>query len=393
MYLQDFYKRYTLDDEVLRKAGFNPFYHEIQSSLDDPPIIDGKQYINLASNNYLGLANDKRIKEAAVQAIEKYGMSLCATPVASGYSDLQKRTEIKMSSFLGLEDSIIYPSCFQANTGLFTVIANDEDMIVVDQYAHSSLLQGIKVTGCKIRPFLHNNLENLEKILQKTKAYRQIFVVTESVFSTEGSIAPFKEITKICEKHNALPVIDDSHGIGVLGKTGKGILEHEGITDFQGIYAASLGKALANSGGVISGKKELINYYRYYSPHLIYSTAILPSVLAGIEKVMEIIENDFLSLSSKMWKYKNRLTVALSGFGFELSRAVSPITSIIAGSSESTISLAKKLYENNIFSTPFVYPSVPVNGGRIRLIAGANLKESTIEKAIEIFKNIINGEN
>lgn len=390
MYLENFYKRYTLDDEVLRKAGFNPFYHEIQSALDDPLTIDGKQYINLASNNYLGLANDKRIKEASIRAIEKYGMSLCATPIASGYSELQARTEQKLSTFLGLEDTIIYPSCYQANTGLFMVIANEEDIVIVDQFAHSSLLQGIKVTGCKIRPFLHNNLENLEKILKKSSGYRQVFVATESVFSTEGSIAPFGEIIKLCEKYNALPVIDNSHGIGVIGKTGKGILEYDGIKNFQGIYTASLGKALANAGGVISGKKDIIKYFRYYSPHLIYSTAILPSILAGIEKAVEIIDQEFFSLSHSMWKHKNRLTVALSGLGLELVRAVSPITSIITGNSENTIVFAKKLYDNNIFSTPFVYPSVPVNGGRIRLIAGANLKESTIERAIEVFRKIIN---
>jgi 7-keto-8-aminopelargonate synthetase-like enzyme len=386
---EEFYKRFELNDELLRKAGFNPFYREIQSALDDPLIIDGKEFINLASNNYLGLANDSRIKEASVTAIKNYGVSLCATPIASGYSQLQKRTEQKLSTFLGLEDTVIYPSCYQANIGLFSVIAGDKDAVIVDQYAHSSLLQGIKVSGCKVRPFLHNNLANLEKVLKNTAGYRQIFVVTESVFSTEGSIAPIGEMTKLCEKYNALPVIDDSHGIGVIGKNGKGILEFEDIRNFQGIYTTSLGKALANSGGIISGKKNITDYLRYYCPHLTYSTSLPPPILAGIEKTLEIIDSDFGLLSDKMWKLKEKLSDALVRTGLNVSKAVSPITSVITGNSENTILFAKKLYENNVFSTPFIYPSVPAKGGRIRLIAGANLKESTIDRAIDIFKKII----
>lgn len=162
-----FDRRLSLDDSVLREADFNPYYPEIQSALNDPVIINGKNYINLASNNYLGLANDPRIKNAAKMAIDKYGVSMCGTPVASGYNDLFKEVETKLSIFLDLEKTLIYPSCYQANNGLFKVIARKDDVIIVDKEAHSSLLEGIKAAGCNIHPFLHNDLDHLEKQLKK----------------------------------------------------------------------------------------------------------------------------------------------------------------------------------------------------------------------------------
>ncbi|MCK5464626.1 MAG: pyridoxal phosphate-dependent aminotransferase family protein, partial [Bacteroidales bacterium] len=157
-----FTERMFVDYSIVKKIGYNPYYPEIQSALDDPLVIDGKPYIDLASNNYLGLANDPRLCKAAKAAIDKYGISMCGTPIASGYSDLFRKVEILLSDFLGLEKTLIYPSCYQANNGIFTAIMKDDDIALVDRSAHSSLLEGIKATGCKIRPFLHNNLDHLE---------------------------------------------------------------------------------------------------------------------------------------------------------------------------------------------------------------------------------------
>ena len=386
MYLDDFYERFVLDESLAERAGFNPYYREIQSGLGDPILIDGREFINLASNNYLGLADDTRVKEAAIKAVEKYGASLCGTPIATGYVNLLKKMEDRLSKFTGLEASVILPSCYQANNGLLLALAGKEDVIIVDHYAHSSLIQGIKAVGCKIRPFLHNDVEHLSKILEQSTGYRQVFIVTESVFSTDGTIAPLKDIVELSIKYNAVPVVDDSHGIGVIGKMGRGILEQQGIKDFQGIYTASLGKALANTGGVISGEKGVIDYLRYYCPHLVYSTALAPSVLGGIEMVLDIIDSDFEEISRRMWFYKDVIHNSLIEAGFETASGGAPINSILAGSPENTILLAKKLFENNILSTPFIPPSVPINEGKVRLIAGANLKEETIERAADIIK-------
>ena len=383
-----FYDAHILDDRVARVAGFNPYYPNIQSGLDDPIIIDGKEFINLASNNYLGLSCDPRVIEAAVEGVKKYGVSMCATPVASGYSDLFREAEEKLSEFAGVEDSVIFPSCYQANNGLFQAIAGTDDLILIDRFAHSSLIEGIKVVGCKYRPFRHNDVNHLEEILKKSSRFNQVFVVTESVFSTEGSIAPFKEINNLCEKYDAIPVVDDSHGIGVIGENGKGILEYSGITKYNGIYTASLGKALAASGGMVGAKKSLIHYLRYSVSHLIYSTAVLPGSMSALLTVIQIIQNEFQPMAVRMWDYSRQISDALMLSGILLTNSSTPIRSICSGNSVETLKLARKLYELGILTTPFIYPSVPENEGRIRLIAGANLKISSIDYVVRCFSKL-----
>ncbi len=390
MKTQEFYKRFNLDYEVVEKAGFNPYYPILESGLDDPIDVGGRKLVDLASNNYLGLANDRRVKEAGIRAINKYGMSLCATPVASGYSDLFHRVKEKLTDFIGLESSVIYPTCYQANNGLFTVLMGKEDIAIIDRCAHSSLIEGIRGSGCKIWPFHHNDMNSLEKILKRSTKYRQAFVISESVFSTEGDIAPFKEIVKLCDQYGAIPVIDDSHGIGILGKGGKGILDHAGITDFNGIYTASLGKALANSGGIISGRKSMIDYLKYYSTHLVYSTSLIPAALAGLEKVLDIMDEDYNEISLKMWSFKDQISDALRKSKFEITTSRTAITSIKAGNPLQTILIAKALFNQGILATPFIYPSVQLNEGRIRLIAGANLSQKTIDKVCALLKKLEN---
>lgn len=384
----DFYSSLDIDLSLAHKYDFNPYYCSIESSLSDPLIIDGKEFINLASNNYLGLAADKRVAQAIAQAAEKYGASMCGTPIATGSMVILQRLEQRLARFVGLEDSIIFPSGYQANCSLFLSLAQAEDLIIIDHYAHASLVQGVRLAGCKVKPFLHNNVSHLKKILEKTSEYKRVFVVTESVFSTEGSIAPFDEIVNLCAEFDALPVIDDSHGIGVIGQSGRGILEEKNIKRFDGIYTASLGKALANAGGIISGRKELINYLKYSCPGFIYSTALPPPVLAGIETVLDIIDKEFPVLSERMWRYKQMISKCLVDNGFDLTEGQAPITSILIKDLEDCARIAKLIHSNNILATPFVPPSVSPNENKIRLIAGANLSESTINRALDIFKKI-----
>jgi 7-keto-8-aminopelargonate synthetase-like enzyme len=380
--------RVEFDDSVLKNIGYNPYYLSINSEQSDMITVNGRKMINLATNNYLGLSNDERIKSAYIEAIKKYGISMCATPIAGGYTELFDTTQKKLSGFIGVENVLVYPSCYQANNGIFQAVARKEDLILFDRFSHSSLIQGIKSVGCKMLTFSHNDVECLEYLLNKSKEYAKVFVVTESVFSTEGAIAPFREIYDLCKKYNAIPVVDDSHGIGVIGKNGRGILSFSGIENYEGIYTSSLGKALVNNCGVVGGCKELISYLSFFSSHLIYSTAVSPAVLAGINRTLEIVEEEYDSLAKTIYTYSQEIKSSLIENGFKVSDSKAPINSIIAGTSDKTVDLAKKLFLKDVLSTPFIFPSVPKNDGRIRLIAGANLKESTIDRVLELFKNI-----
>jgi 7-keto-8-aminopelargonate synthetase-like enzyme len=263
-------------------------------------------------------------------------------------------------------------------------IAGDDDLIVVDKCAHSSLIQGIKGTRCKVIPFRHNDSEHLEKILSRNETYPHKFVVTESVFSTNGSIAPIGEIMDVCARYEAIPILDDSHGLGVLGKTGRGALGLFGIKEFNGIYTSSLGKSLANNGGMVAGDFKTIEYLRHYCPHLAYSTAVPPAILGGILGALDVIEKDYERLGIKVWDYRHRIRSSIVKAGMSLVDGGSPINSIFTGSARNTFLLSKKLHEKGVLSMAFVEPSVQPGECLIRLVASAGLSEDQIEKACEI---------
>lgn len=365
------YESLTTDLSLADRTGFNPYY---QSMVRDTPgklKVGTTARFDLASNDYLGLATDPRIIAAVADAANRFGTSFCGTPIAAGYATIIAELEAAAAAMAGLEAAVIFPSCYQANTSLFPVIADSQDVIIVDHYAHASLIQGIKACGCRIRPFLHNDLNHLEKQLSLISGFRRAFVVTESVFSTEGTIAPLDSIVNLCRRYGATPIVDDSHGIGVIGRSGRGILEHKNILDFEGIYTASFGKALANTGGVIAGKQACIDYIRYHCPGLMYSTALVPPSAGGVLAAIAIIKNEFPAISTKLWHNHKVLASQLTTAGFSLVAAEAPIASIQCGSSEQTISLAKLFFENGILSTPFIPPSVPPENGVLRLIIGA----------------------
>ena len=378
----------SVDKSAVVTLNFNPYYRSLRSGLGDPVDVDGQEFINLTSNNYLGIAGSEEVKMAIMNGVVKYGASMCGTPIATGSVDAFSRLETRLARFVGLEDSTIFPSCYQANAGIFSTVAGKEDAILFDHYAHASLVTGIRTVGCRALAFRHNDTNHLESLLRRLPGCRRVFVVTESVFSTEGSIAPFKEIVRLCAEYEAIPVVDDSHGIGVIGKGGRGILEEQGIAGFQGIYTASLGKAIGNFGGMVAGSSNLVDYLRYACSSLIYSTALPPAILLGIEKSLDIIEAEFPWRAERMWRYKRLISSRLQELGFSVLRGEAPITSVACGELEATLHLARELYSQKILATPFVPPSVPPAMGRVRFIAAADLRESTIQRALSALAGV-----
>ncbi len=377
-----------LDEKLVDITGFNPYYHALEAALEETVAIDHEHYIDLASNNYLGLANSGEIKAYAIEMLEKYGLSMCGTPVATGYTDLLRNTEAQLAGFIGVEDAIVFPSCYQANTGLFDTLADSETVIFVDHYAHSSLIKGIQGSGAKIKPFLHNRADHLEKCLKHQKGNRQMLVVTESVFSTEGSLAPLKDIQEICLQYGAIPIVDDSHGIGVLGSQGRGALSHFGLENYTGLYTASLGKGMGNIGGVIGGDRATLDYMRYYCPHLVYSTAITPVSLGGIAKCMEVVLRDHSRLFERAKSHKDAIASALTEAGFQVMPSETLINSIHTGTAENTFLMAKAFYEEHLLTTPFIEPSVPANEGKLRLIAGADFSQAAVDTVCQRIRRI-----
>lgn len=370
-----------IDTSLAKDLSFNPYYAQLENGLGDKARLTGLSILDLASNNYLGLANDPRVLTAAKAALEDNGLSLCGTPIATGSNRLYNDLCRKLEMFLGLERVMIYPSCYQANMGLFTSLAGKQDVILVDQFAHASLLQGISIPGCKVMPFLHNNMSHLKKLLGRCEKYRRILIVSESVFSTRGTICPLAQIHTLAQEYGALTVIDDSHGIGVLGPHGHGILEHENIQSFSGIYTASLGKALAGQGGVVAASAEIIDYLRYSNETLIYSTALAPPIIGGLLEILRIIDMEFSEKQLILDSNKTQLLRSASKAGLKTIAGEAPIIGVKQGSDRSTLLLARELFKRGVFSTPFLSPSVPPNQGVVRLIANAGLCEKKINQA------------
>jgi 8-amino-7-oxononanoate synthase len=371
-------------------AGFNPYYHSVARD-GSGLLVDGIPFIDCASNDYLGLATDPRIARAVGDAVERFGASLCGTPIASGYAQIFQHLERDLANFCGLESAVLFPSCYQANCALFSAIVDSKDVVLVDHYAHASLIHGIRASGCKMKPFLHNDMAHLERLLSSASGYRAVLVVTESVFSTEGTVAPLDRIVELCRRYGAVPVVDDSHGLGVVGRKGSGILEEKNIADFEGICTASLGKALANAGGMIAGPARLIDYLRYSCPGLIYSTALPPSSVGGLIAALDIVREEFPVRRARLYSNRNRIATVLRDRGFTVAGGDSPIISVLCGSAKATFSLARRLHEKGIFSTPFIPPSVPEGKGCIRLIPNAGLSEGAVDQIVASISSLQGG--
>jgi len=383
MPLTDSSKLLDIDRSPLDAVGFNPYYRSLGGLQHGQPWIGRSPFFDLASNDYLGLASDRRIHEAMDSAIREYGSSMCGTPIATGYASIFAQLEAELAQFIGLPAAVLFPSCYQANVSILSTIAKPHDVIFIDHYAHASLGQGAKTAGCKVKPFLHNDMGHLETQLASCAGFHRKFIVTESVFSTEGGLAPLRSIVDLSRRFEAVPVVDDSHGLGVIGASGRGILEHDALGDFPGIYTASLGKALANAGGVVAGDAEFIEAIRYSCPGLIYSTALSPASVAGTLAALEIVSSEFGRLGDLMWKNHRLLIEALKEQGFSLAQGTAPIAAIRVGSATHTLALAKEFYSKGILATPFIPPSVPQGGGVLRCILGAKLTGLSLEDLIE----------
>lgn len=370
------------EDKLVKELKFNPYYQKIDSGAELYVLINKERYLNLASNNYLALTHHPGIISEMKQALDKYGASMCGTPVACGKVDIYQETADYISKFLGMEDTILYPSGYQANVSAINALVKPDDVVFVDRNAHSSIIEGIKASGCKIRPFKHNDVEHLSDLIRKSGHYKNRFIATESVFSTEGNIAPFDRIYKLALEHDVIPIIDDSHGIGVIGKTGKGILEEKNISNYEGIYTASTGKALGVAGGFVSSNYQIIEFLRYSSPGLLYSTAIPPTMLAGTIKALKIITGEGENLVRKLSENKNYLYENLQNNGFSIVPSQAYICSLLAGSNEKTFRISMSLLDGRILTTPFIYPSVAKNNGVIRMIPRVDLNRDQMDHVI-----------
>jgi glycine C-acetyltransferase len=348
----------------------------------------GQEVVNLCANNYLGLASNKQIQKVASKALEQYGYGMASVRFICGTQTIHKELEDKISSFLGTEDTILYSSCFDANTGLFETILHKEDAIISDELNHASIIDGVRLCKAARYRYKNSNMEDLEKQLIDSQDARYRLIVTDGVFSMDGSIANLPAICELAKKYDALVMVDDSHSIGVLGKNGRGTPSHWGVEDKIDIYTGTLGKALGGaSGGYTSGKAEVISYLRQRSRPYLFSNSIVPMVAASSIEAIKILETSS-SMLDTLKSNSEYFRTQMSKIGFTLLGADHAIVPVLIKDAKLASKMADRLLELGIYVIAFSFPVVPQELARIRVQLSAAHTKEQLEHAVAAFKTI-----
>ncbi len=385
MKVTEFEEQFFIDKTPVLEAGFNPYYLPVQSGLGRRITVADREVISLGSNDYLGLSSNEHMKQKAKEAIDKYGVSLCGTAIVVGQTDLNRELEIKTANYVKQEDALVYPSCFQANTGVFQMLATDKDIVFADKGAHSSLLNGVFLSSARLKLFRHNDMKHLKKLLEQSMDYRMRFIVMDGLYSTLGDYPPLDEICALAREYNAYTILDDAHGLGVLGRKGRGVMELYEAYDDIDLVTGSYGKALGCVGGFIAARYRITDYFRYRNPMYLYSTALAPAMSAAALAAIDFSMNH-PELRERIWAYKDRLMTALKDMGYNITPSSAPLFSVLFTSTAETFKASRILFEKGVYGTPFVHPSVPRKTPRIRLIPHAGLTDEDIDEVIEIFQ-------
>ncbi len=348
-------------------------------------VQSGATVLNLCANNYLGLANDPDVVAAAHGALDQWGYGLSSVRFICGTQQVHKALECKLSEFLGTDDTILYSSCFDANGGLFETLLGEDDAIVSDQLNHASIIDGIRLCKARRLRFLNRDMEDLERQLRAAQSARFRMIATDGVFSMDGSVADLRTLCDLAERYDALVMVDDSHGVGVLGATGRGTHEHCGVVDRIDILTGTLGKALGGaSGGYTSGRREIIELLRQRSRPYLFSNSVPPPVVAASTAALELISQSG-ALRTRLRENTAHFRCGMAAAGFDLLPGEHPIVPILLGEAALAARMADELLRRGIYVVGFSYPVVPEGTARIRVQISALHTREDLDGAIEQF--------
>ena len=373
---------------LLKQERFIHTAQDAEIEVEFPAGAVPKKVLNFCANNYLGLANNKELIEAACEAMRTRGLGLASVRFICGTQDIHKQLEQKLTEFLGTEDTILFPSCMDANGGVFEAVLNKEDVIIADRLVHASLIDGIRLCSAEQDTFKHADMAHLEEKLQLHAGKRMRMVVTDGVFSMDGDTPPLDQMAALCEKYNAMLLVDDSHASGFIGKTGRGTHEKYGVVGKIDVITTTFGKALGGaSGGCVSGRRELVELCRQRARPYLFSNTIAPVVVSGVLRVLEILSKnterrDKLEANSAYWRK------GLQDAGFVLKEGDTPIVPVMLFNAKLAQDVSKDLFEEGIYAIGFFFPVVPQGQARIRTQISAGHERHHLDKALEAFIKI-----
>jgi 8-amino-7-oxononanoate synthase len=377
--------RFTKAKELMA-AGMYPYFRIIESAQDPEVIINGRKMIMVGSNNYLGLTNHPKVKEAAIEAIRKYGSGCAGSRFLNGTLDIHVKLEEKLAQFSRKEAALVFSTGFQVNLGVISALAGKDDIIIIDKMDHASIIDGCRLSYAEVKKFRHNDMTDLERILMENRDRRKLIVV-DGVFSMEGDIINLPEVVALAKKYSARLMVDDAHGIGVLGKTGRGTAEHFGLENEVDLIMGTYSKSLASIGGFIAGEEKVIHYIKHFARALIFSASPPPASIAAVAAAVGIIESEPERIE-QLWRNTRRVHKGFKALGFEIGPTETPIIPILVGEDLKAFTMAMMLQEEGVFANVAVSPAVASGKALIRTSYMATHTDEHIDRVLAAFEKV-----
>ena len=373
---------------ALKEAGLYRPLKELQSPQKPRSVINGKTVINLSSNNYLGLADDPRLKEAMITATEEWGAGSGAVRTIIGTMSIHNQLEEKLAAFKHTEAAVVFQSGFTCNSGVIPILAGEGDAIISDELNHASIIDGCRLSKAVTIRYKHSDMDDLARILQETDGkYGRRLIITDGVFSMDGDIGRLPEIVELAEKHGAMTYVDDAHSSGVLGSNGQGSVHHFGLNGRVTVQVGTLSKAVGVLGGYVAGPKALIELLWHKGRPFLFSTSHPPGVAAACLKAIEIMEQE-PELIQKLWDNARYFKGRLDALGFNTGKSETPITPVIAGDEVKAMKLSDRLMEEGVFAQGIAFPTVQRGKARVRTIVSAAHTREDLDEAVRAFEKV-----
>ena len=379
-----------LDQELqgIRDSGMHKAEKVMTGPQDSRVSTLQGEVINFCANNYLGLADDPEIIQAVKDGLDRYGFGMASVRFICGTQNIHKDLEQRISDFMGTEDTILYTSCFDANTGLFETLLSAEDAIISDALNHASIIDGVRLCKAQRKVYKHNDMGDLEARLKETESARFRMIATDGVFSMQGDLARLPEICDLAERYDALVMVDDSHSTGFLGANGKGTAEELGADGRIDVLTSTMGKALGGaSGGYTTGRKEIIDLLRQRSRPYLFSNTLAPPIVSGALKALDLLE-ERPELRERLWENTRYFRGAITAIGLDVIPGVHPIVPIMLRDELKTVEMARAMNERGIFVVGFTFPVVPRGEARIRVQISAAHTREQLDRALHVFEEV-----
>ncbi len=379
--LHDKLAQYTEPQEA-QAAGIYPYFRNIESDQDTEVTINGRKVLMFGSNAYLGLTNHPKVKEAAIKATEKYGTGCAGSRFLNGTLDIHVELEKRLAEFVGKEDAIIYSTGFQVNLGVVSALTGREDYIIWDELDHASIIEGSRLSFSTKLKYKHNDMASLEKRLQQCAPEKIKLIVVDGVFSMEGDVCNLPEVIKLAKRYNANVMVDEAHGIGVMGDHGRGVCNHFGLTKDVDLIMGTFSKSFASLGGFIAADNAIINYLRHTSRSYIFSASCTPASTAAAAASLDIMLSEPERLA-KLWELTNYALKNFKDLGFEIGNTSTPIIPLFIRDNQKTFMITSELFEDGVFVNPVVAPAVAPKDTLLRFSLMATHTKEQIDYAIE----------